>query len=244
MAEDPYRDEQLVELYDLDNPARDDPAYYRAVADEIPATKIIDFGCGTGLLTRALAASGRAVIGIDPSATMLGYARRQPGAEAVRWINGDATYIEPVGDADLVVSTGNAMMHISPQAYPSVLVSLGAALRPSGVIAFDSRSPTYRAWEGWTRAATYSERDTPFGHLGEWLDVTEVNHGRVVFDAHNVFDGGREAIYTSVLYFRTAEEITDDLHGAGFTDVEVRGGWHEEPLTDDSPVLLLRARKP
>jgi 2-polyprenyl-3-methyl-5-hydroxy-6-metoxy-1,4-benzoquinol methylase len=76
--EDPYRDEQLVELYDSDNAARDDHEYYRTLADAVDANKILDFGCGTGLLTRALATPGRVIIGVDPSATMLGYARRQP----------------------------------------------------------------------------------------------------------------------------------------------------------------------
>jgi 2-polyprenyl-3-methyl-5-hydroxy-6-metoxy-1,4-benzoquinol methylase len=79
MDEDPYRDEELVELYDSDNAPRDDHEYYRSLADAVEANKIIDFGCGTGLLTLALATPGRVVIGVDPSATMLGYARRQPG---------------------------------------------------------------------------------------------------------------------------------------------------------------------
>jgi SAM-dependent methyltransferase len=243
MAEDPYRDEQLVELYDTDNAAGADHEYYRALADAIEATKIIDFGCGTGLLTRALATSERVVIGVDPSATMLRYARRQPGADAVTWIDGDATAIDGAADVDLVVSSGNTMMHISPEAYRSVLSSLAEALRLGGVISFESRNPTARAWEQWTRAATYTERDTPSGYLREWLDVTEVDQGRVVFDAHNVFKDGRDAVYTSVLYFRTAEEITTDLEHAGFSDVDVRGGWHHEPPADDSRVLVFRATK-
>lgn len=243
VTEDPYRDERLVELYDSDNAARDDHEYYRSLADTIGANKIIDFGCGTGLLTRALATPGRVVIGVDPSATMLGYARRQPGAEAVSWIDGDATAIEGAGDVDLIVSSGNTMMHLSPEAYPSVLSSLAEALRLGGVISFGSRNPAARAWEHWTRAATYTERDIPAGHLREWLRVTEVDQGRVEFDAHNVFQDGPDAVYTSVLYFRTAEEITTDLERAGFSDVTVRGGWRDEPPADDSLSLVFRAHK-
>ncbi len=243
MAQDPYRDEQLVELYDTDNAASDDHEYYRALADATQATKIIDLGCGTGLLTRSLATSEREVIGVDPSATMLGYARRQPGAEAVSWIDGDATAIDASGDVDLVVSSGNTMMHISFEDHPSVLSFLAKALRRGGVISFESRDPAARAWEHWARAATYTERDTPFGYLSEWLQVTEVDRGRVVFDAHNVFQDGREAVYTTVLYFRTAEEITIDLERAGFSNVDVCGGWHHEPLADDSRVLVFWATK-
>jgi len=37
VIDDPYRDADLVELYDLDNPGGDDHAYYRALADQIDA---------------------------------------------------------------------------------------------------------------------------------------------------------------------------------------------------------------
>lgn len=243
MTDDPYGDEQLVTLYDFDNRPGADHAYYRNLADQIDARKIIDLGCGTGVLTRALALPGRTVIGVDPSRTMLDHARRQPGAEAVTWIDGDAGAIEPAADADLAVSTGNAMMHISPQDYPAVLGSLAAALRPGGTISFESRNPAAREWESWSRDATYGERDTSFGHLREWLEVTDVHDGRVVFDAHNVFSDGRDAVYTSVLYFRTAGEITADLRSAGFTAVTVSGGWHGEPVTDASGILVVRAER-
>ncbi|MET3808075.1 SAM-dependent methyltransferase [Nakamurella sp. UYEF19] len=244
MDEDSYRDEQLVELYDSDNATRDDHEYYLTLANTVRATKILDFGCGTGLLTRALATPGRVVIGVDPSATMLGYARRQPGAEAITWIDGDATAIEGAGDVDLVVSSGNTMMHLSPESYPSVLRSLAGALRPGGGISFESRNPAARAWAHWNRSETYTEREIPSGHLREWLEVTEADGGRVVFDAHNVFQDGRESIYTSVLFFRTAEAITADLERAGFGDIQVRGGWRGEPVSDQSPALVFQARKP
>jgi 2-polyprenyl-3-methyl-5-hydroxy-6-metoxy-1,4-benzoquinol methylase len=243
MTDDPYGDEQLVELYDLDNPSGIDHDYFRALADELEATKIVDLGCGTGLLTRTLAKDGREVIGIDPSRTMLDYARRQPGSAAVTWIDGDATAVDQTGDADLVLSSGNTMMHISTDDHPAVLASLAGALKPGGVVSFESRNPAGRAWEQWTREATYGERDTKAGHLREWLEVTEVDRGRVVFDAHNVFEDGRDAVSTNVLYFRTAEEITADLEAAGFGTIDLRGGWRGEPLTKDSRLFVVRAIK-
>ncbi|MFC7626099.1 class I SAM-dependent methyltransferase [Microlunatus sp. GCM10028923] len=243
MTEDPYRDEQLVQLYDVDNPPGDDHEYFRGVAGRTGATKIIDFGCGTGLLTRALVTDGRTVIGVDPSPTMLGYARRQPGADAVTWIDGDAAAVQPAGDADLVISSGNAMMHVAPDDYPGVLAALAAALRPGGVITFDSRNPAARAWEQWQREATYGERDTPFGRLREWLELVGVENGRVEFDAYNVFADGRTEVLTSVLYFREPGDLVADLEAAGFTDVDVRGGWHGEPVGPDTRVLVITARR-
>ncbi|WP_112238949.1 class I SAM-dependent methyltransferase [Kribbella monticola] len=241
MTEDPFGDERLVELYDLDNPSGIDHDYFRALADELDASKIVDFGCGTGLLTRTLAKAGRDVIGIDPSKTMLDYARRQPGADSVTWIDGDLTVVEQSGDADLVLSSGNTMMYVSD--LPAALRALHGALKPGGVISFESRNPTTRAWEQWIREATYGERDTPAGHLREWIEVTEVDHGRVVFDAHNVFDDGRDAVFTNILHYRTTDQLTTALDQAGFGEIEVHGGWRGEPVTETSRLLVFRAAK-
>jgi ubiquinone/menaquinone biosynthesis C-methylase UbiE len=243
VIEDPYRDPDLVKLYDLDNPGGEDHAYYRALADEIDTRSVIDLGCGTGLLTRSLAKPGRVVIGVDPSRTMLDYARRQPGAESVTWIHGDASALAPTGTADLAICTGNAIMQVVPEELPSTLTSLARALRPGGTLSFDTRNPTYRGWERWTPEATYGERVTSVGPLREWLEVTQVHQGRVVFDAHNLFPNGEDRVYTNTLFFRTAEELTRELDSAGFTDVTVCGDWQGTPVEDSSQFLLFRAHR-
>jgi SAM-dependent methyltransferase len=243
VVDDPYRDADLVELYDVDNPGGEDHAYYRSLADGIDARTIIDLGCGTGLLTRSLVAPGRTVIGVDPSHTMLDFARRQPGSDSVAWIYGDAAALPATATADLAICTGNAIMHIGPDELPSTLTSLAGALRPGGTLSFESRNPADRAWERWTPEATYSERDTPVGRLREWLEVTDVDDGRVVFDAHNVFPDGEVRMYTSVLFFRSADEFATELSRAGFTDIVCSGDWRGGPVENGSRILLFRARR-
>lgn len=82
-----YVDPRLVELYDSDNSSRADTEFYISLAAELDAHRILDLGCGTGLLTRELATEGREVTGVDPASAMLVYARRQPGAERVQWLS-------------------------------------------------------------------------------------------------------------------------------------------------------------
>ncbi|MFC7243094.1 class I SAM-dependent methyltransferase [Catellatospora aurea] len=243
MIDDPYRDVELVQLYDLDNPGGEDHDYYRALADELGARSVIDLGCGTGLLTRSLVRPGRTVLGVDPSRTMLDFARSQPGAEAVTWVFGDATALSPTGTADLAVCTGNAIMHLAPDELPATLSALARALRAGGVFAFEARNPAYREWERWSPAATYAERITPVGRLREWLDVTEAEDGRVTFDAHNVFPDGEDRVYTSVLHFRSSERFRQALESAGFTDVVCDGDWRGGPVEDGSRLFVFRARR-
>src|SRR5580658_1437783 len=71
VIDDPYRDVDLVGLYDLDNPGGEDHIFFRSLADEIGARSIIDLGCGTG--AGAPSAGSQARAGQDqgrPFATM------------------------------------------------------------------------------------------------------------------------------------------------------------------------------
>lgn len=88
--EQQYVDPRLVELYDPANGREADTDFYLQLAAELDARLILDLGCGTGLLTRELAIDGRTMIGVDPAPAMLAYAKRQPGAERVQWVEGDS----------------------------------------------------------------------------------------------------------------------------------------------------------
>src|SRR4051812_49120790 len=101
-----YVDPRLVEFYDIENPRGADTDFYLGLAAELDAHRILDLGCGTGLLTRELAIPGRNVTGVDPAAAMLAFARRQPGAGRVQWIEGDASALG-TPEANLLVMTGN-----------------------------------------------------------------------------------------------------------------------------------------
>ena len=102
---------------------------------------IIDLGCGTGLMTRALATRGRVAIGVDPSPAMLEVARKGPNADKVQWIQGDASALGAIG-ADLAPMTGNvAQVFLDDEAWTSALHSLLRALRPAGRLAFDAGTP-------------------------------------------------------------------------------------------------------
>lgn len=71
-----YVDPRLVALYDLENQRGADTDFYLNLAAELDACRILDLGCGTGLLTHELATTGRKVTGIDPAPA----ARRGAGA--------------------------------------------------------------------------------------------------------------------------------------------------------------------
>lgn len=104
------------------------PALGAAVLDLLaaaPGERILDLGCGDGVLTERIVTAGAEVVGIDGSAAMVDAARAR-GIDA-RVVDGQA--MEFAAEFDAVFS--NAALHWMLDA-PAVACGVFAALRPGG----------------------------------------------------------------------------------------------------------------
>ncbi len=101
-----------------------------------PALAVLDFGCGTGLVTLALQPFVGRITGADTSEGMLGQLRRKIGARALA--NVEAVLLDasstnlPGGAYDLVVSS-MALHHVEDTA--ALFRQLHGLLRPGGSVA-------------------------------------------------------------------------------------------------------------
>lgn len=250
-------DPRLVDLYDLDNPDGPDHDHYRALADEVDARVIVDLGCGTGMLTVSLARPDRRVMGVDPTAAMLAFARRRPGAEGVTWLGGDSRALadldlaggsggsggsDHVAAVDYAVLTGNVVQHIPNPDWQRTLIDLRRVMRDGGTLAFETRYPAVRAWEDWA-AEPPSTRETAHGPLREWFEVTELAPGRIRLASHTVVEAtGEHVVDVTELAFRDRATIEAQLAAAGFASVEVAGDFTGGAFDPDaSRVLVVRA---
>jgi SAM-dependent methyltransferase len=97
---------------------------------------VLEFGCGSGALTRHLLAAGLRVMATDASPDMLALAREAlgPGADLrLLALPGD-----PLPAADAIVSVGHAISYLPDAgAVDAALTALASALRPGGVLALD-----------------------------------------------------------------------------------------------------------
>jgi SAM-dependent methyltransferase len=214
---------RLAAVYDAFDGHRDDLYSYLALAEELAADTVLDIGCGTGSLAVLLAAAGRTVVAVDPAEASLTIAKAKGGAVKVRWIHGDATTLPPLS-AGLTVMTGNvAQVFLTDDAWEQTLRSIGAALRPGGHLAFETRRPEYRAWQEWAADTAPVILDVPgSGMVEQQREVTQVSLPFVSFRYTYRFDDGAVITSDSTLRFRSREEVESSLAVHGYRVVEVR----------------------
>ncbi|WP_062432797.1 class I SAM-dependent methyltransferase [Herbidospora daliensis] len=223
-----YAHPRLAAVYDPLDPGRGDLDAYLAMAAEFGARSVVDVGCGTGVFALLLAGRGIAVTAIDPAKASVDVARGKPGAEQVRWLDGDAGDLPPLG-ADLATMTGNAVQAIvDADAWRRTLRGVFRALRPGGRFVFETRDPARRVWEewaGWSRATTHRVTDIPgAGRVETWRELTGVRLPLVSFRGVHVFaSDGAVVVSESTLRFRERAEVEADLREHGFAVDEVRG---------------------
>ncbi len=240
-----YVEPRLVDLYDIENPRGADTDFYVQLAAELDARTILDLGCGTGLFTRELAmVDGRTVLGVDPASAMLAYARRQPGAEQVRWVEGTSKRLG-TPQADLLIMTSHvAQVFLDDAKWDDTLRDIYKALRPGGTLAFESRNPVYEGWKRWNREDSFFRYESPHGLMETWVEVVGVGNGRVHFQGHNIFTAtGEKLVVDSKLRFRTQAELTSSLQNAGFTIEHLYGNWDRSPFLPTSPEMIFVARR-
>jgi predicted TPR repeat methyltransferase len=98
---------------------------------------VADLGCGTGKMTRALAAAGFDMIGIDNSYEMLGVAAEQT-TENILYLCQDMRSFELYGTVAAVVSVCDSMNYILDKTDLKQVFSLvNNYLDPEGVFVFD-----------------------------------------------------------------------------------------------------------
>ncbi len=224
MADAIFEDPRLARVYDSLEPDRRDLDVYADVVTELGARSVLDVGCGTGTFACLLARRGVAVTAVDPAAASLDVARAKPGAEAVRWLHGDATTVPPLR-VDAAFMTANvAQVFLTDHEWAATLRAIRGSLRPGGWLVFETRDPARRAWEEWTPELTRTVVDVPgIGEVESWTEVCEASGDLVTFVSTIVFRRDDVALESrSTLRFRGRADVEASLIAEGLELVEVR----------------------
>jgi SAM-dependent methyltransferase len=232
---------QDAETYDRENTWSADDDFYLELAREIGGP-VLDAGCGTGRLTRAMAAAGLEVTGLDVTPEMLQRARELTGDLDVEWVLGDVRSMQLGRRYRLITMTSHAFQHLlTDEDIDLFLERAREHLLPGGVLAFETRNYAAKSWGK-------SEEPAPWNSFenadGQWID--ELLGGR--YDPHTwvehltfiqvTRDTGEREESTTILRYVPAEELNRRLGAHGFTIVQQYGDWHKCPLGDEQPEII------
>jgi SAM-dependent methyltransferase len=97
---------------------------------------VVEIGCGSGLLTKALVGAGHRVVATDASPAMLDLAAHwADGAEEIHRLT---LPDDPLPFADAIVGVGHALNYLGDvEAIDRSLLAIARALGPGGVLALD-----------------------------------------------------------------------------------------------------------
>ena len=211
-----------------------------------PPGRILDLGCGTGLLACGFATRGYDVTGADPAAAMLAIARARPGGDQVRWIQASAAALDTAAGLDtgpgfdLIIMTGHVFQQfLEDQDVRAVLRTLARHLAPGGRLAFETRNPAVREWQDWNPRDTRQRVETAGITADVHYDISGVAGELVTYETWYQFAGTRDPVVVAdTLRFADQPQVAAFLAEAGLTQVTWYGDWDRSPYGPASPEII------
>lgn len=250
--------------YDIADSSDTGVAFYAALAEETGGP-VLEIACGTGRVSIPIASQGFAVTGLDIVPGMLVQAGRKSANLPVRWVEGDGRSFNLDEHFRLIFLTGNGFQAFLTRGdQESLFACVHAHLHDEGLFAFETRNPRWpradaRAGEApgpglfaylETRTAE-TEGQTYTDRLGRTVRVSRTQ----VYDPvaqilqwttyRRWREDGRERTKTTriAVRFTFPQELEALLHYNGFETIRRYGDWNLEPLTGDSPSIIVVCRK-
>lgn len=204
------------------------------LAGDIAGSVILDTACGQGLATRALAAAGSNVTGVDSSPAMIDLARaRTDPSDAITYRVDDAQTLASCADREFDGVTCQLGLMDIPD-LSATLASVQRVLKPGGWFVFVIGHPCFLA----PNAATLTDDQRRTGRF-----VHDYRHERFWRSPN---PNGVRRVGN---YHRTLSTYLNALHRAGFTIEEVEEPAagpllaQQQPVYRELPIFLaIRAR--
>lgn len=232
---------QDAEGYDAQNTWAADDDFYLTLAKEIGGP-VLDVGCGTGRLTRAIAAAGLETVGLDITPAMLERARLLSEDLEVEWILGDARTMQIGRWFRLILMTSHGFQHLlTDEDIGAFFDRAREHLLDDGCLAFETRNhavnnfSSSEAPEPWT---SYQDLQ------GRWIDEQlggrydpETGVEQLTF-VQVYRDTGERVESTTMLRYLPVEHLNELLGRHGFEVVEQYGSWDRTPFAEDQREII------
>ncbi len=254
------------DYFELESLARYYDWQYEGFVEDIPffvelakthGSPVMEVGCGTGRLTIPLAREGIRVVGVDLSRPMLAMARRKTDHEAVEvrerieLVQGDMRDFSLGREFRCVFVPQAAVFHLEGrEAMGRSFTNFHRHTEPDGLFLLDVVAPDRLKNQEVGREVMARERVDPDTGLRnrEFNEKLYIDPERQVVCCKHSFvigegDCERRIEFQQEYRWLEEEEAIALLREAGFQDVQVFGDYERSPFKEDSPRLILLARK-
>ena len=204
--------------------------------------KGIDFGCGSGVFTRALARVGCKMTGVDISAEMLSVAEKKTREEGLgaTYLLGDISRFKGIEKYDFALAANDVLNYVPKEKLVLAIKRAAAALNTGGVFVFDISSKN-KFLNKIDQKVSADDRD----------DLTYISFGKVLGDVATLDvtlflrreDGAftrYDELHTQFVYEES--EIVSALTLAGFNVLSVTGLYGEDKSAADRVCFLAKKK--
>ena len=202
--------------------------------------KILDLACGFGRHTNRLAALGHSMTGIDITPGFLEIARQDAAQRnvEVQYQQGDMRSISFEDEFDYVMLLFTAFGYFSDEENLKVMINVGNALKPGGLLIFDT--PNRDAFLKEMRPFIVVEKE---GNLMIDRISFDSLQGRI-YNKRIVFRDGvrKDKPYFTRLY--NPNELKPLINQAGLELHRLYGGWDAKEFSSSAHRIVVIARKP
>ncbi len=210
---------------------------------------VLDFCCGTGIVTIPLATTGLEVVGVDISPAMLEHAKaKAEGRKNPTFYLQDVLEFNTAQQFGLALMTGNAFQAFLSEAHiKALLATVYEHLEPGGVFVFDTRLPEGYDFTLDDDFRLWNEYKDVSGNSVRWLvkqAAFDAERGVLHFEMKDVYADGTERRSSEDLKFTPLETLLALARAAGFEVVGHYQNWHLEPLRAGAAAMVLELKKP
>lgn len=212
--------------------------------------RVLDLGCGPGLIAGALARGGRRVTGIDFSSNSIAYAREKAAEDGLRIRYIEANYVtaeltDGQGDSqyDLAIMLSYDFTVLSPSERALLLEKVYKSLRPGGILLLDvftaDRQPA-RA-----ECRRFEVGCGGYWSQGDYLLLTQdwLYEDAVYCCQYILLDGLGVRSFHVWEHLFTPEELAQEMAAAGFETMERYADHAGAAFVPGNGQLIAAARK-